>query len=128
MPTYEYRCLECHEQFEKFQSFRARPLRTHSECGGKLQKIFHARGVVFKGPGFYVTDSRSSKAGAKTNGKGTGAEKSSEKSTETDGSGSSDSGDTGSAKKDSADAKAWSNGSSDKAKNKKAKSGAPVSS
>ncbi|HKZ26187.1 MAG TPA: FmdB family zinc ribbon protein, partial [Acidimicrobiia bacterium] len=59
MPTYEYRCKRCGEQFEVVQSFSAKPLKRHA-CGGDLQKVFHARGVVFKGSGFYSTDSRSS--------------------------------------------------------------------
>lgn len=59
MPTYEYVCKQCGEQFELFQSFSAKPLKTHDACGGPVQKVFHARGIVFKGSGFYVTDSRS---------------------------------------------------------------------
>lgn len=59
MPTYEYACEQCGHQFEVFQSFSARPKRKCSECGGPLRKVFHPAGVVFKGPGFYVTDSRS---------------------------------------------------------------------
>lgn len=58
MPTYEYSCKRCGETLEVFQSFSDKPLRTH-ECGGELQKVFHSRGVVFKGSGFYRTDSRS---------------------------------------------------------------------
>lgn len=58
MPTYEYLCKQCGERFEKVQSFSARPLKTHDACGGEVQKVFHASGVVFKGPGFYATDSR----------------------------------------------------------------------
>jgi putative FmdB family regulatory protein len=60
MPTYEYTCKGCGETIEVFQSFSEKPLRRHPECGGDLQKVFHARGVVFKGSGFYSTDSRSS--------------------------------------------------------------------
>ena len=60
MPTYEYTCKRCGENIEVFQSFSEKPLRKHQECGGELQKVFHARGVVFKGSGFYSTDSRSS--------------------------------------------------------------------
>jgi putative FmdB family regulatory protein len=60
MPTYEYTCKGCGETVEVFQSFSEKPLRKHRECGGDLQKVFHARGVVFKGSGFYSTDSRSS--------------------------------------------------------------------
>ncbi len=61
MPTYEYTCKSCGETIEAVQSFSDKPLRKHKECGGELQKVFHARGVVFKGSGFYSTDSRSSK-------------------------------------------------------------------
>lgn len=58
MPTYEYVCKSCGENIEIFQSFNSRPLKKHAECGGELKKVFHARGVVFKGTGFYKTDSR----------------------------------------------------------------------
>jgi putative FmdB family regulatory protein len=66
MPTYEYSCKRCGETIEVFQSFSEKPLRKHSECGGELKKVFHARGVVFKGSGFYSTDSRSSTSSNKT--------------------------------------------------------------
>ena len=66
MPTYEYRCDKCGEQFEVVQSFKDRPLRRHRECGGGLAKVFHPRGVVFKGSGFYSTDSRPKPVEAKT--------------------------------------------------------------
>lgn len=58
MPTYEYRCEKCGNNFEILQSFTDKPLRLHADCGGKVEKVFHPRGVVFKGSGFYVTDSR----------------------------------------------------------------------
>ena len=64
MPTYEYLCKNCGERFEKVQSFSARPLKKHETCGGDLQKVFHASGVVFKGPGFYATDSRPARLSA----------------------------------------------------------------
>lgn len=60
MPTYEYLCKNCGERFEKFQKFSAKPLKTHDACGGEVQKVFHASGVVFKGSGFYATDNRAS--------------------------------------------------------------------
>ena len=66
MPTYEYTCKRCGENIEVFQSFSEKPLRKHQECGGELQKVFHARGVVFKGSGFYSTDSRSSTVNKKS--------------------------------------------------------------
>ena len=65
MPTYEYTCKGCGQTFEAFQSFSEKPLRKHADCGGELQKVFHARGVVFKGSGFYTTDSRSSSSSRK---------------------------------------------------------------
>jgi putative FmdB family regulatory protein len=66
MPTYEYTCRRCGETIEVFQSFSEKPLRKHRECGGELKKVFHARGVVFKGSGFYSTDSRSSTSSKKS--------------------------------------------------------------
>lgn len=60
MPTYEYVCKNCGETIEVFQSFSDKPLKKHKECGGALQKVFHARGIVFKGGGFYATDSKPS--------------------------------------------------------------------
>jgi putative FmdB family regulatory protein len=59
MPTYEYVCKQCGDRFEIFQPFSAKPLKKHEVCGGPLQKVFHPAGVVFKGSGFYSTDSRS---------------------------------------------------------------------
>lgn len=58
MPTYEYVCKNCGKNIEVFQSFSDKPLKKHKECGGDLQKVFHARGIVFKGKGFYATDSK----------------------------------------------------------------------
>lgn len=81
MPTYEYVCKSCGENLEVFQSFNAKPLKKHDECGGDLQKVFHARGVVFKGSGFYKTDSRP--AASDSNGKSEKKEKS-DKSEKTD--------------------------------------------
>jgi putative FmdB family regulatory protein len=65
MPTYEYVCKSCGATVEKVQSFSDKPLRRHEQCGGDLQKVFHARGIVFKGPGFYSTDARASSSTSK---------------------------------------------------------------
>ena len=62
MPTYEYMCRECGENLEVWQSFSDKPLKKCDTCGGELKKVFHARGIVFKGSGFYATDSKSSTA------------------------------------------------------------------
>jgi putative FmdB family regulatory protein len=58
LPTYQYRCTECDHAFEQFQSFTDDALTVCPECGGRLRKVFNAVGVVFKGSGFYRTDSR----------------------------------------------------------------------
>ena len=59
MPTYVYQCTACDYTFEKFQSFHDKPLHLCPECKKKsLKKIIHATGIIFKGPGFYKTDSR----------------------------------------------------------------------
>jgi putative FmdB family regulatory protein len=59
MPTYQYRCTECGEDLEAVQKFSDPALTTCPACGGQLRKVFNAVGVVFKGSGFYRTDSRS---------------------------------------------------------------------
>ena len=58
MPTYQYACTECGHAFEQFQSFSDDALTHCPECDGRLRKVFNAVGVVFKGSGFYRTDSR----------------------------------------------------------------------
>jgi putative FmdB family regulatory protein len=66
VPTYQYACTECGHQLEAVQSFSDDPLTICTECQGRLRKVFSAVGVVFKGSGFYRTDSRVSASG--TNG------------------------------------------------------------
>ncbi|HEX6521794.1 MAG TPA: FmdB family zinc ribbon protein [Streptosporangiaceae bacterium] len=58
MPTYQYACTECGEQLEVVQKFSDDPLTVHDACGGRLRKVFSPVGIVFKGSGFYRTDSR----------------------------------------------------------------------
>jgi len=60
MPTYEYECTVCGQHIEVFQRFSEDALTTCGVCGGALRKVFHPAGIVFKGSGFYATDSRSS--------------------------------------------------------------------
>lgn len=72
MPTYQYACTECGDQLEVVQRFTDDPLTVCGACGGKLRKVFSPVGIVFKGSGFYRTDSRSDAragAGASVNGK-----------------------------------------------------------
>ncbi|EPH03403.1 hypothetical protein HMPREF1531_01463 [Propionibacterium sp. oral taxon 192 str. F0372] len=59
MPTYQYRCQDCSRDLEAFQKFSDDPLTTCPSCGGALRKVFNSVGIVFKGSGFYATDSRS---------------------------------------------------------------------
>jgi putative FmdB family regulatory protein len=59
VPTYSYACTECDHRFDAVQSFSDDSLTVCPECQGRLRKVFNAVGVVFKGGGFYRTDSRS---------------------------------------------------------------------
>jgi len=67
VPTYQYRCTECGEELEAVQKFSDDPLTVCPACQGSLRKVFSPVGIVFKGSGFYRTDSRkgSSADGAK---------------------------------------------------------------
>jgi putative FmdB family regulatory protein len=58
VPTYQYACTDCGDRSEVVQRFTDDPLTVCSACGGKLRKIFSPVGIVFKGSGFYRTDSR----------------------------------------------------------------------
>ena len=58
MPTYQYACTECGHRFEEVQSFSEDSLTHCPQCDGRLRKVFNAVSVVFKGSGFYRTDSR----------------------------------------------------------------------
>ncbi|HEY3479391.1 MAG TPA: FmdB family zinc ribbon protein [Streptomyces sp.] len=60
MPTYQYQCTECGEGLEAVQKFTDDALTVCPNCSGRLRKVFSAVGVVFKGSGFYRTDSRGS--------------------------------------------------------------------
>ena len=66
MPTYEYACVACGHEFEAFQSFSDSALTECPECKGELRKVYSNVGVVFKGSGFYKTDSRSSSSATTT--------------------------------------------------------------
>jgi putative FmdB family regulatory protein len=64
VPTYQYTCTDCGEPLEAVARFTDPPLETCPACGGRLRKVFSPVGVVFKGSGFYKTDSRAAaKAG-----------------------------------------------------------------
>ncbi|SMD14426.1 FmdB family zinc ribbon protein [Kibdelosporangium aridum] len=76
MPTYQYACTVCDHRFEQVQAFTDPSLTVCPECSGKLRKLYSSVGVVFKGSGFYRTDSRS----GSTNNGGGSSEKTSAKS------------------------------------------------
>ena len=101
MPTYQYACTECDEQSEVIQKFSDDPLTVCSACGGRLRKVFSPVGIVFKGSGFYRTDSRASANGQKKNGSSGSAETSADSKTadskQGDSGGTSKSGDSASA-------------------------------
>lgn len=69
MPTYEYACRDCGEHLEVVQSFRDGPLTTCGSCGGTLRKVFSAAGIIFKGSGYYVTDTRKKASSESSSGK-----------------------------------------------------------
>jgi len=78
MPIYEYACTACGERTEAKQGFDDPPLEECSVCGGKLRKLYSPVGIVFKGSGFYATDSKSSKKDTTKSSSGGGEGKSSE--------------------------------------------------
>jgi putative FmdB family regulatory protein len=73
LPTYEYRCLSCDHQFERFQKMSDEPVRICEACGCEVQRLLFPVAIHFKGSGFYTTDygrKKTLKAGA---GNGNGA-------------------------------------------------------
>jgi putative FmdB family regulatory protein len=73
VPTYSYACTECGNRFDVVQAFSDDALTTCERCAGRLRKLFNSVGIVFKGNGFYRTDSRESgkKSTSPTNGSAT---------------------------------------------------------
>jgi putative FmdB family regulatory protein len=106
VPTYQYTCTDCGEQVEVVQKFTDDALTVCPACGGKLRKVFSPVGIVFKGSGFYRTDSRNGSTdgpGKKDKDKESSGSKSSDSSSGSSkdsgsgsGSGSSDSSSSGS--------------------------------
>jgi putative FmdB family regulatory protein len=80
VPTYSYACTECDNRFDAVQAFTDDALTECPTCSGRLRKLFNSVGVVFKGSGFYRTDSRESgktSANGSSSGSASGSEKSS---------------------------------------------------
>ena len=132
MPTYQYACTDCGDRSEVVQRFTDDPLTVCSACGGKLRKVFSPVGIVFKGSGFYRTDSRAgastvpaAKDGSAKDGSANGSNGSSAESS----SGSSDSskstsssGDSGSSGSSGSSDSSKSSGGGDKKSDKKSSS------
>lgn len=89
MPTYQYACTSCSHRFEAVQSFSDEALTECPKCSGRLRKVFSPVGIVFKGSGFYRTDSRASNGSSSSSSNGAGSK--SESSSSSDSSTSSDS-------------------------------------
>lgn len=114
MPTYAYACKDCDHAFDARQSFSDDSLTVCPECTGSLRKKFNSVGVVFKGPGFYRTDSRDTKSSVEPGSTKTkekpasqdGAAKPAASGSASSGSGSSGSGSSGSASSTAAPAAA----------------------
>jgi len=62
MPTYQYQCTACEHFFEAVQSFSDEPIAVCPKCKGEVRKVYNNVGIVFKGSGFYKTDSRPAKS------------------------------------------------------------------
>lgn len=102
MPIYTYVCKDCGEQIEARQNFHDEPLTVCPVCGGALRKLFNAVGVVFKGSGFYRTDSREKKpAAAAASSKSDSSESSGSESTKSSSSSNGTGSTSGSSSKDS---------------------------
>lgn len=99
MPTYQYACTSCDHRFEAVQSFSDASLTECPACTGTLRKVFSSVGIVFKGSGFYRTDSRAGAAGTVAT-----ADKGSDKGSSDNGSSDKGSSDKGSGDKSSAPA------------------------
>lgn len=80
MPIYEYRCEVCDAEFERRQSFDDPPIAKCPEGHTDVRRIFSPAGIIFKGPGFYVTDNRESSPSR--NGNGTAKEATESKTNE----------------------------------------------
>lgn len=82
MPTYEYRCPSCGNEFEKFQRMSDEPVAECPNCGAQSERrLSGGAGLLFKGSGFYITDYRSDsykKAASSEQGGGSSSSSSSE--------------------------------------------------
>ena len=119
VPTYQYACTDCGERTEVVQKFTDDALSVCVACGGKLRKVFSPVGIVFKGSGFYRTDSRNSSVAAagpgnKDSASKDGASNGSSSSSESSGSSKGDSSGSGSSKSSDSGSSSGSGSSGDK--------------
>jgi putative FmdB family regulatory protein len=105
VPTYQYTCTECGEPVEAVQKFTDAPLTVCTACGGRLRKVFSPVGIVFKGSGFYRTDSRNGASATATKEKEKEKEKASDSASSSSDSASSSSNGNGSGSADKPAAK-----------------------
>ncbi|TDB91067.1 FmdB family zinc ribbon protein [Actinomadura sp. 7K534] len=110
MPTYQYVCTECGEPLEIVQKFSDDALTECPACSGRLRKVFSAAGIIFKGSGFYRTDSRGSGKSSTVGGSANGSSANGSSSSGESGSGS------GSAKSDTSSSSSGSDSSSSSSK------------
>jgi putative FmdB family regulatory protein len=107
VPTYSYACTECGDRFDAVQAFSDSALTTCAKCNGRLRKLFGNVGVVFKGSGFYRTDSRESgKSSAKSSSNGSSSSSESTSSSSSEKSSSTSTNDSSSSSSSSAPAAA----------------------
>ena len=66
MPTYGYQCTECKYEFSVFQSMKDDPIALCTQCSGKVKRLLYPVGIVFKGTGWYINDSRAPEKTEKT--------------------------------------------------------------
>ncbi len=115
MPTYEYKCKDCHHQFEIVQSFTDDALTKCPDCRKKaLRKVFSPPGVAFKGSGFYKTDSRSGNGKSSSSSSTSTSEKSDSSASSDSSSSSSDSSASSSSSSDKSSSSKPNGSSSDK--------------
>ena len=108
MPTYDYQCRSCGSMTEVIHSMLEEGPKVCERCGGELRRVIYPTGIIFKGSGFYRTDSRNSKSSSSGANSGSGAtadSTSASKDAGSTGSGSTDSGSKDSGSTDSGSAK-----------------------
>ena len=66
MPIYDYECNKCRFRFEQKQRFNEAPLEICPKCQGSLRRVIHSTPLIFRGSGFYITDSRKSQGSGET--------------------------------------------------------------